>query len=76
MLRAFCGARMGWGSERVDELLLPALRAFEERQAQQTLDAYLTARERAAKIKSKRLLKVGGAGGGGLEGSLWGLGLS
>jgi hypothetical protein len=40
-------------------LLLPLL------QSQQTLDSFLTMRQRFAKIKSKRLQKVGGWVGGG-----------
>ena len=55
LLRQFCAQRFGWESARTDELLMPAIKAHDERQTQQTLDNFVAHRERFAKIKSKRL---------------------
>jgi hypothetical protein len=60
LLRAFCRERFGWEPARCDELLLPVLRAHEERAQQQTLDTFFTAKQRFAKIRSKRLQKASG----------------
>lgn len=55
LLRHFCFERLGWDRSRVDELLLPVLQNYDERQRQQTLDSFLSYRQRFAKIRSKRL---------------------
>jgi DNA excision repair protein ERCC-5 len=39
----------------VDELLLPVLAAYDERQTQLRIDQFLSFNQRFAKIKSKRL---------------------
>ncbi len=74
LLRAFCAGKFGWQRDKADELLLPVVKAFDERQSQLTMDQFLTFRQRFAKIKSKRLQKVGGVGGraGGWVGGKWG----
>lgn len=55
LLRHFCYEHLGWGHSRVDELLVPVLQNYDERQRQQTLDSFLSYRQRFAKIRSKRL---------------------
>ena len=55
LLRRFCSDRFGWEQSRTDELLLPVLKAYDERQTQQTLDNFVAYRQRFAKIRSKRL---------------------
>ena len=55
LLRRFCMERFGWEQSRTDELLVPMLRVYDERQQQQTLDTFLSYREKFAKIRSKRL---------------------
>lgn len=59
LLRQFCEERFGWEHARTDELLVPVLKAYDERQTQQTLDNFVAYRQRFAKIRSKRLQKVG-----------------
>ncbi|GAB4814523.1 hypothetical protein N2152v2_001569 [Parachlorella kessleri] len=50
-----------WATDKADELLLPVLSAYDARQAQLTIDSFLSHRERFAKIKSKRLQKALGS---------------
>lgn len=58
LLRRFCADKFGWEQSRADELLLPVLKAYDERQTQQTLDNFVAYRQRFAKIRSKRLRKA------------------
>lgn len=58
MLREFCMAHFGWQASKSDELLLPVVKAFDDRTTQTTLDSFLVAKQRFAKIKSKRLQKA------------------
>lgn len=57
-LRRLCWARFAWPQDKADELLLPMIKAFDDRQAQTTLDSFLSYRQRFAKIKSKRMQKA------------------
>ncbi len=41
--------------DKVDELLLPVLAAYDQRQTQLRIDQFLSFNQRFAKIKSKRL---------------------
>jgi DNA excision repair protein ERCC-5 len=59
LLRRFCAERFGWSAGQAEELLGPVAAAYEQRQSQATLDSFLTMRQRFAKIKSKRLQRVG-----------------
>lgn len=72
LLRRFCAQKFGWEAAKTDELLLPVLRAYDERQTQQTLDNFVSYRERFAKFRSKRLAKavsgMKGRDGGGNSG--------
>ena len=43
--------RFGWARDKVDQLLLPVLRAYDERQTQLTMDQFLSFNERFAKIR-------------------------
>ncbi|CAD7696364.1 unnamed protein product [Ostreobium quekettii] len=66
ILRSFCQDRFGWDKAKVDELLVPVLRAHDQRTAQLRIDSFLQFRQRFAKIKSRRLQKaVTGVAGGG-----------
>lgn len=47
--------RFGWAVPKVDELLVPVLRAYDTRQTQLRIDQFLSFNQRFAKIKSKRL---------------------
>ena len=58
LLRRFCWDKLGWEPARADELLLPVLKTYDERQTQQTLDNFVAYRQRFAKIRSKRLQKA------------------
>ncbi|KAK9819017.1 hypothetical protein WJX74_004467 [Apatococcus lobatus] len=58
LLQRFCFDRFGWGQAEVDKLLLPVLKAYDERQNQMTMDSYLSFSQRFAKFKSKRLQKA------------------
>ncbi|KAK9861414.1 hypothetical protein WJX84_011927 [Apatococcus fuscideae] len=58
LLQRFCSDRFGWGQAEVDKLLLPVLKAYDERQNQMTMDGYLSFSQRFAKFKSKRLQKA------------------
>ncbi|KAK9806600.1 hypothetical protein WJX73_007536 [Symbiochloris irregularis] len=58
LLRTFCRDKFGWTPDKVDQLLLPVLKAYEERQTQLTMDAFLTFSQRFAKVKSSRLQKA------------------
>uniref|UniRef100_A0A1D1ZZQ1 DNA repair protein UVH3 n=1 Tax=Auxenochlorella protothecoides TaxID=3075 RepID=A0A1D1ZZQ1_AUXPR len=55
LLRSLCTARLEWTPVQADELLLPVLKAWDEREHQQTLEPFLAFRKRFAKIQSKRL---------------------
>ncbi|GFH19022.1 uncharacterized protein HaLaN_15909, partial [Haematococcus lacustris] len=55
LLRSFCRERFGWPTDKVDELLVPVLQSYDQRQTQMRMDQYLTFNQRFAKIKSKRL---------------------
>lgn len=55
LLRHFCAQKFGWEQIRTDELLMPVLKAYDERQTQQTLDNFIAHRSKFAKIRSKRL---------------------
>lgn len=55
LLRHFCAQKFGWEQVRIDELLIPVLKAYDERQTQQTLDNFIALRSKFAKIRSKRL---------------------
>ncbi|KAK9904154.1 hypothetical protein WJX75_005482 [Coccomyxa subellipsoidea] len=58
LLRTFCKEKFNWNSDKVDEILEPVLKAYDARQAQLTMDSFLSFNERFAKIKSKRLAKA------------------
>lgn len=69
LLRNFCDERFGWDGSRVDDLLVPVLKAYDERTTQQTLDNFVAYRQRFAKIRSQRLRRaVAGIAGGDVEG--------
>ena len=50
--------KFGWAPAKVDELLSPVLKAYEQRSAQLTMDQFLSFNQRFAKIRSKRLQKA------------------
>ncbi|GMH40145.1 hypothetical protein BSKO_08049 [Bryopsis sp. KO-2023] len=58
MLRSFCSERFGWDYGNVDELLVPVMKAYDQRQTQLRIDSFISFRQRFAKIKSKRLQKA------------------
>lgn len=58
MISQFCRERFGWETSKVDELLLPVLRSYDQRQTQLRIDSFLQYSQRFAKIKSKRLQKA------------------
>eukprot|EP00955_Chlamydomonas_euryale_P096420 365011-Chlamydomonas_euryale.AAC.6 len=47
--------KFGWAQVKSDEVLKPVLAAYEARQAQLTMDQFLSFNQRFAKIRSKRL---------------------
>lgn len=51
----FCRERFGWDTSKVDELMIPVLKAYDRRQNQLRIDSFVAFRERFAKIKSTRL---------------------
>ncbi|KAK9830500.1 hypothetical protein WJX72_012105 [[Myrmecia] bisecta] len=58
LLRKFCFDKFGWTRDKADQLLLPVLKAYDERQTQMTMDSFLSFSQRFAKIKSRRLQKA------------------
>jgi DNA excision repair protein ERCC-5 len=50
-----CRDRFGWPSDKVDELLVPVLQAYDRKQTQLRIDQFLSFSQRFAKIKSKRM---------------------
>jgi len=59
LLRNFCADRFGWSQAQVDELVLPVIQVWEQRDVQTRINQFfhqaVSFRERFAKIKSKRL---------------------
>ncbi|GLI68761.1 hypothetical protein VaNZ11_013252, partial [Volvox africanus] len=55
LLRQFCSDKFGWTSDKVDELLVPVLKEYDNRQAQLRMEQFLSFSTRFAKIRSKRL---------------------
>ncbi|KAE8707616.1 DNA-repair protein UVH3 [Hibiscus syriacus] len=58
VLRKLCWEKFGWGSQKSDELLLPVLREYENRETQLRMEAFYTFNERFAKIRSMRIKKA------------------
>ena len=54
----YCRDKFGWAPNKVDELLSPVLKAYEQRSSQLTMDQFLSFNQRFAKIRSKRLQKA------------------
>ena len=57
-LKMFCSRRFGWDGGKIDDLLGPVQRALQERDKQQTIDGFITFREKFAKVRSKRLAEA------------------
>ncbi|GIL99001.1 hypothetical protein Vretimale_4298, partial [Volvox reticuliferus] len=55
LLRQFCSDNFGWTPDKVDELLVPVLKEYDNRQAQLRMEQFLSFSTRFAKIRSKRL---------------------
>ncbi|KAI8100822.1 hypothetical protein M9434_005207 [Picochlorum sp. BPE23] len=53
-----CSKKFGWDEKSIDDLLSPVKKSLEEREKQQTLDSFVTFREKFAKVRSKRLAKA------------------
>lgn len=67
-----CRDKFGWASNKVDELLSPVLKAYEQRSSQLTMDQFLSFNQRFAKIRSKRLQKaVTAITGGAPDQEMW-----
>lgn len=47
--------KFGWPVSKADELLLPVLREYDNRQAQLRMEQFLSFSQRFAKIRSKRM---------------------
>lgn len=58
LLRVLCRDRFGWDRARADEILVPCLKAYEDRESQLRMDQFLTFSQRFAKVRSKRLAEV------------------
>uniref|UniRef100_A0A2N9I1V5 DNA repair protein UVH3 n=1 Tax=Fagus sylvatica TaxID=28930 RepID=A0A2N9I1V5_FAGSY len=58
VLRKLCWEKFGWGSQKVDELIIPVLKEYDKRETQLRLEAFYTFNERFAKIRSKRIKKA------------------
>lgn len=58
LLRNYCGERFGWDPRKSDELLVPILKSYEQRDNQLRMDQFLSFTQRFSKIKSKRLAAV------------------
>ncbi|KAB1211737.1 DNA repair protein UVH3 [Morella rubra] len=58
VLRKLCWGKFGWGSQKVDELLVPVLKEYDKHETQLRLEAFYTFNERFAKIRSKRIKKA------------------
>ncbi|GLU11233.1 hypothetical protein SLE2022_279920 [Rubroshorea leprosula] len=60
VLRKLCWEKLGWGSQKSDELLLPVLKEYEKREIQLRLEAFypFAFNERFAKIHSKRIKRA------------------
>lgn len=50
-----CRERFGWGQDKIDNLLLPVIRAYTDRSTQLRIDQFFTESQRFAKIRSRRL---------------------
>jgi 5'-3' exonuclease len=57
-LKTFCSRRFGWDEGKIDDLLGPVQKALQERDKQQTIDGFITFREKFAKVRSKRLAEA------------------
>lgn len=53
-----CSKKFGWEEKNIDDLLSPVKKSLEEREKQQTLDSFVTFREKFAKVRSKRLAQA------------------
>lgn len=53
-----CSKKFGWEEKSINDLLSPVKKSLEEREKQQTLDSFVTFREKFAKVRSKRLAKA------------------
>eukprot|EP00884_Botryococcus_braunii_P002641 jgi/Botrbrau1/12378/Bobra.0084s0003.2 len=58
LLRTFCWEKFGWPRDKSEQLLLPVLKAYDDRHTQTTMTQFLSFSQRFAKFKSARLQKA------------------